>query len=365
MNDTQECMQINVPHDELQHFRWFGIVIGSLDIVIGGVGNGLTITAFLTNRRLWNTFNIFIVNLSLIDFLTAVFMMPLHVVGYSFMYWPLPRWTCLIQAYIYFCCGYTSVVCLMSITINRLVGIVYPLHYKRVFSNCRVVIVLIACWILSPLFLLPFLLVKNEDGSHMMGWREDQLLCTFNNLGSSGYIHYMQAIRIIFQFIPACVMIICYTVSVLDVSKGTSAYRTKPINYFKSSLTSKSVSTARYSAASSINNEQTRQQRKNNWRLLLISVLMCSVYCLLFIPSVVINLLPNSRCLDPRLHMSCSFITWLNSCANPILYCLLYPRFQREYKRILKHATNRVLNFSTLTNVSTTQTRPSLPSSSI
>ena len=31
---------------------------------LGGIGNGMTIAAFLTNKRLWNTFNIFIVNLS-------------------------------------------------------------------------------------------------------------------------------------------------------------------------------------------------------------------------------------------------------------------------------------------------------------
>lgn len=102
---------------------------------------------------------------SIIDFLTAVFMMPLHVVGYVLMKWPFPQWMCafqeslpfrihpcgyrlvqgqalsnylaliifwldLHQAYIYFCCGYTSVVCLVAITLNRLVGIVYPLHYK-------------------------------------------------------------------------------------------------------------------------------------------------------------------------------------------------------------------------------------------
>ena len=42
-----------------------------------------------------------------------------------------------------------------------------------------------------------------------------------------------------------------------------------------------------------------------NWRLLLISVLMCTVFTLLFIPSVVVNLLPNPHCLDPRIHMSC------------------------------------------------------------
>ena len=38
---------------------------------------------------------------------------------------------------------------------------------------------------------------------------------------------------------------------------------------------------------------------------------------MLFIPSVVINLLPNKGCLDPRLHMTCSFITWLGLSTAP------------------------------------------------
>ena len=54
----------------------------------------------------------------------------------------------------------------------------------------------------------------------------------------------------------------CYTISVLDVSKGTS-YRTRPIRFFKASISSKSHSTlerqtSRYSAPTSPNLESTR-----------------------------------------------------------------------------------------------------------
>ena len=106
-----------------------------------------------------------------------------------------------------------------------------------------------------------------------------------------------------------------------------------------------------------------RARRSGHWRLLIISVLMCTVFTLLFIPSVVVNLLEHSECFDPRIHMGCSIMTWFNSCSNPIIYCLLYPRFQREYKRLLKcHLLGR--SFSSLsdgcgTNSSSTTTRKS------
>ena len=91
-----------------------------------------------------------------------------------------------------------------------------------------------------------------------------------------------------------------------------------------------------------------RARRSGHWRLLIISVLMCTVFTLLFIPSVVVNLLEHSECFDPRIHMGCSIMTWFNSCSNPIIYCLLYPRFQREYKRLLKCQFRR--SFSSLSD---------------
>ena len=59
-------------------------------------------------------------------------------------------------------------------------------------------------FLICPIF--DFQKVRNAHGEKMIGWREDQLLCTFTNLDPA-YVHYMQAIRIIFQFVPACVMI--------------------------------------------------------------------------------------------------------------------------------------------------------------
>ena len=39
--------------------------------------------------------------LGLIDFMTAVVMMPMNVLGYALEKWPFEPWTCRVQAYFY------------------------------------------------------------------------------------------------------------------------------------------------------------------------------------------------------------------------------------------------------------------------
>ena len=60
------------------------------------------------------------------------------------------------------------------------------------------------------------------------------------------------------------------------------------------------------------------------------------VFTALFLPSVIVNLLPNSHKIDRRIHALCSLVTWFNSMVNPIIYCFLNKRFRDEYRKILR-----------------------------
>lgn len=63
-------------------FRNIGVTIGIFDIVVGSIGNLLTILAIAGNKKLHKPFHIFIANLCVIDFLTASAMMPFNVTAY-------------------------------------------------------------------------------------------------------------------------------------------------------------------------------------------------------------------------------------------------------------------------------------------
>ena len=74
------------------------------------------------------------------------------------------------------------------------------------------------------------------------------------------------------------------------------------------------------------------RKKRADIKLLLCSMTICMIFVILFLPSVVINLIP--VCLDPRIHMAASNLTWLNSCVNPIVYAMMNTRFRKGKKRL-------------------------------
>jgi len=67
--------------------RYVGIAVGLTDILLGSLGNLLTIIVFSRSSSLRVSFNIFILNLAVIDLITSTLMMPLQVAGYVQMNW--------------------------------------------------------------------------------------------------------------------------------------------------------------------------------------------------------------------------------------------------------------------------------------
>ena len=67
---------------DTEALRIFGLVIGIFVIIVGSIGNFLTIAVIKTNKKLHKPFYIFIGNLSVIDFLTATLMLPFNVAAY-------------------------------------------------------------------------------------------------------------------------------------------------------------------------------------------------------------------------------------------------------------------------------------------
>ncbi|CAG5083825.1 Oidioi.mRNA.OKI2018_I69.PAR.g10473.t1.cds [Oikopleura dioica] len=213
-NETLQETAAIQGHTLAPEVRWFGIIVGSLSIVIGTLGNFLTILVIVRNRSMQTKFNMFIANLCVIDFLTAATMLPVNVASYVLGRWPFPRfpWWCSLQAFYYYCCGYTSTVCLIAISVNRLVGICFPLYYNKIFSRRKIWFELAFTWLLAPLLMAPFFFNNGFQ------WVDKYSLCVFNNMQfNAQWMHYMQFTRITFQMVPVFVFIVIYSIIFVKV----------------------------------------------------------------------------------------------------------------------------------------------------
>ncbi|XP_076820589.1 G-protein coupled receptor 84-like isoform X2 [Clavelina lepadiformis] len=363
-NLVTNATPVNGPNPEIVSFRYFGIVVAVYAIVVGSIGNLLTILAFFSNRKLRTTFNVFVVNLSVVDFLTASAMLPFNLAGYVQMQWPFGNssFTTRLQAFFYFCCGYTSVVFLVAITINRFIGVFQPTRYEELFKQERLVLTMVVCWTFAPICLLPFLVGTDSScsspGQALTGYHAGQFLCTFVCLPKIGWYPYMQFTRVVFQFLPLGVMILAYGSIFYKLrNKAEQLIRTRTMSLQSTQSTSLSVNgelnpaLIKKDKPGSVKMRAMMQRRasntdmkrnKENKRMLLISVAICVGFMVTFLPSVIINLIPGSGKFDPRLHMMASNLSWFNSSINPVIYVILNRRFRKEYIRLIKMGFGRV-----------------------
>lgn len=335
--------------DEIYRFRYFGLTIAFWTVFVGGIGNTLTILTYVANVKMRTDFNKLLLNLAIVDLLTSTGMIPFHIAGYLKLEWPFGNdsFTTRIQAFSYFCCGYSSIVFLLVITVNRFIGAIFPGKYKQLFSRTRMVWVLLICYLFAPVFLLPFLIGTHPDcntpGHALTGFHTKQYLCTFVCL-KGGWLSYMQFTRILFQFLPLIAMIVLYTIILIKVrgKRRSLSARMTPSLYSTEKSSMKGDANFRKSETQKLNNSrrsrsasvQLQKRSQEDRRMLVISVVICVGFTITFLPSVIVNLItPRPRTIY---HMAASNLSWFNSSLNPIIYVILNQRFRQEYWRIIR-----------------------------
>ena len=105
------------------------IVLYSLVIIFGVVGNFAILLAFLTNQVMLTTRNIFIANLAISDILLCTFTMPLTLVDLLSKYWTLGEhmeYLCKLIGTTQASCVFFSAFSIVLIAVDRFLFIVHP-----------------------------------------------------------------------------------------------------------------------------------------------------------------------------------------------------------------------------------------------
>ena len=100
--------------------------------VVAVIGNALTITVFVTERKLRRRTNYYIVSLALADLLVGVFGIPFAILTSVGL--PRPLWACLFMLSTLLILCTVSIFCLLAVSVDRYWAILHPLRYSRVMT---------------------------------------------------------------------------------------------------------------------------------------------------------------------------------------------------------------------------------------
>ncbi|XP_045132498.1 uncharacterized protein LOC123516859 isoform X4 [Portunus trituberculatus] len=325
--------------------------------VVAVIGNALTITVFVVERKLRRRTNYYIVSLALADLLVGVFGIPFAILTSVGL--PRPLWACLFMLSTLLVLCTVSIFCLLAVSVDRYWAILHPLRYSRVMTARIARRIILMCWVAGTLVgLLP-----------VMGWyntkNEYNQVCYFVKVMSYNYLVFIYFGTIVF---PGVLMAAFYTHIYTVVLKqlrqiaaqepqgdtasvGTQGSQRQRSYIFRSQSRGQVSESSRYDSHRASTNTNLNQMAHPNRREVKAAKSL-SIIVLFFMiswfPLYTINCV-QAFCKHCTASSGVMFftitLTHLNSAINPFLYAYHMHDFRAALKSfILHHILRRPLD---------------------
>ncbi|KAM9795352.1 alpha-1A adrenergic receptor-like [Neosynchiropus ocellatus] len=163
-----------------------GLVLAAF-IVFAIAGNILVILSVVCNRHLRTPTNYFIINLAIADLLLGTTVLPVSATLEILNCWVFGRIFCDIWAAVDVLCCTASIMSLCVISIDRYIGVSYPLQYPGIVTEKRALLAMLGVWVLSVVISIGPLLGWKQPPSpdhNVCFITEEPFYALFSSLGS-------------------------------------------------------------------------------------------------------------------------------------------------------------------------------------
>lgn len=292
------------------------IALCCLVFILNILGNAMVCIVVRRNSKLRSFRNyyygLFLVNLSVADMLVAIFIMPFVLMFYETGKYPFGFYgstaACKLIPTVSLMCQIASVYSLASLTLQRFIGIVYPLKARLTLFRIKILLSLV--WLFA--FVNSFPLIIVSDGVPTPKY--NQYSCDEywpNESLRKGYTMYLFLVE---YMLPLCIICMTYTKMAMVLFNREKQFKGNKIC--------------------------TRNKIRHVKFIRLLIVLVAS-FAICYLPNHVLFLwydfgaggaYPYFTVLMKWTHFS----IWLNSCLNPYLYGALDEYFNDGYKKVIR-----------------------------
>jgi len=299
------------------------IVLYIIIMVTAGLGNLLTIIATFQNPNLRTCTNILICNLAVSDFIIATCSLPLQIYGVMKIHQSL--WLCrckVILAVFLFTLSNTNLV---LISLDRFLGVNWPLQYKTRSSTFKLKIAIAFSWLFSlVLGGFPFVVVGDKKQLHDKPVYSNQ--CNYVGLLAHVYVTFLD----FGIFFPAWLTII---ILYLVICKKLYQSRNNPLRLNVKALNNggKDFVVGQHESIVKCLIREIKYAK--------VVCLTVGVYTICLTPILVINIL---RSMSPSSVMNVNVVTfsaillllYSSAVLNPLIYGMTMPKYRNEFKKV-------------------------------
>ncbi|XP_054763083.2 beta-1 adrenergic receptor-like [Lytechinus pictus] len=323
-NETQDGLDEN--SSILASFSWspmewsWSVILQLISAILGIVGNILVIVVLFHRRKRNRSTDSLISGLAVADCLTSVMLIPNPSPTYIPNTW-LGELYCrfVITQSLLWASITASAYLLISISVERYIAVVYPLHFKRLITRRRISNLICLIWILSVLSVLFVFFVHSVDG--------------FTNKCKEQYLNRYTKLIIAYYWFCLRIVVPCFAMLITQVLIARK-------------LSQQSNNAQGMTTHLSNRNPMPSFHIVARERILKMMIIVILIYFICWIPNQIaylgynIGWVPESY-INSDLHSMLTVLGFYNSCANPIIYAVRYPEFKEALKDMVTRNSER------------------------
>ncbi|XP_041066169.1 adrenoceptor alpha 1Aa [Carcharodon carcharias] len=327
-----------------------GIVLGFF-ILFAILGNILVILSVACHRHLQTVTNYFIVNLAIADLLLSCTVLPFSATLEILRHWAFGRVFCNVWAAMDVLCSTASIMSLCVISIDRYIGVSYPVRHPTIMTERRGLLTLVVVWLLALVISI----------GPLFGWKEpapkDETICKVTE--EPGYVLFSAFGSF---YVPLTIILIMYCRVYIVAKRETRSLKAgkkrerSQADEVTLRIHRKNARPESSPRPSELNPRTKGTQFKTHFSVLLLKFsrekkaaktlgIVVGGFILCWLPFFVVlplgSFFPSYK--PPETIFKIAFwLGYFNSCINPIIYPASNQEFKKAFQNILKgHCRHR------------------------